>query len=195
MGGASNGLSERLDGDRLTDETRSRSREILRNLREKIDSEDVREWEAGRPGSIQAQEILQSYLRKLQETPEPLDNLPFAREEAQERFLRGLRAKEKPSCPPHRSEPGEQRIGEHSNSLHPLPSLLAQDSGEIGEGHRGKNAEFISLNAWRPGWEGDTPRVAKGVPARVDRLRGLGNAVVPQVVEWIGRRILEAEYV
>ena len=36
-------------------------------------------------------------------------------------------------------------------------------------------------------------RVAHGVPARVDRLRGLGNACVPQITEWIARRILEAE--
>lgn len=36
-------------------------------------------------------------------------------------------------------------------------------------------------------------RVADGVPCRVDRLAALGNALVPQIAEWIGRRILDYE--
>ena len=44
---------------------------------------------------------------------------------------------------------------------------------------------------WMP--EPSVGRVAAGVPARVDRLRGLGNAVVPQVAEFIGNAIVEHE--
>lgn len=47
-----------------------------------------------------------------------------------------------------------------------------------------------------PGWWAVEPavgRVADGVPNRVDRLRGLGNAVVPQIPEIIGRAIMTAQ--
>ena len=41
---------------------------------------------------------------------------------------------------------------------------------------------------WLP--EPDVGRVAHGVPSRVDRLKGLGNAVVPQVAFWLGTRLI-----
>jgi DNA (cytosine-5)-methyltransferase 1 len=46
-----------------------------------------------------------------------------------------------------------------------------------------------TLSGW---WEVEPGmgRVADGVPARVDRLRGLGNAVVPQVAETVGRLVV-----
>ena len=49
---------------------------------------------------------------------------------------------------------------------------------------------FERGNTWEP--EPGVGRVAHGIPGRVDRLRGLGNAVVPQVVEVIGTAIRRA---
>ena len=42
---------------------------------------------------------------------------------------------------------------------------------------------------WAP--EPDVCRMANGVPHGVDRIRGLGNAVVPQVAELVGRLVVE----
>ena len=57
---------------------------------------------------------------------------------------------------------------------------------------------FGTGSQWHEEWSGwqwwqsepKLGRVAHGIPNRVDRLRGLGNAVVPQVAEIIGRLVV-----
>jgi DNA (cytosine-5)-methyltransferase 1 len=68
-------------------------------------------------------------------------------------------------------------------------------------GLQGKDSKRLPFrDSKRPDWRGywqhepAVGRVADGVPARVDRLRGLGNAVVPQVAEYVGRVIVSKYY-
>ncbi len=81
---------------------------------------------------------------------------------------------------------GGGKISANANS--PRLSLSRQislrEDGEPGGGM------LATSDWWRV--EPDVGRVAHGVPNRVDRLRALGNAVVPQIPEIIGRAILEA---
>lgn len=60
---------------------------------------------------------------------------------------------------------------------------------EAGRGTR--HVEPQRFCRWEP--EPSVGRVAHGIPARVDRLRGLGNAIVPQVAAEILSRIMEIE--
>jgi DNA (cytosine-5)-methyltransferase 1 len=51
--------------------------------------------------------------------------------------------------------------------------------------------------AWdeRDPWatEPEVDRVVDGLPGRVDRVTALGNALVPQIAQWIGERIASFE--
>jgi len=81
------------------------------------------------------------------------------------------------------------RMVSNSNSSRKASSWDAGRMGGIGEQVQNKGTYE------RENWESEPSvgRVAHGIPNRVDRLRQLGNAVVPQVVEQIGRAIMEIE--
>jgi DNA (cytosine-5)-methyltransferase 1 len=73
------------------------------------------------------------------------------------------------------------------------PQALADTHSERRDGRTGELGPAGRREPADGGWwatEPDVDRVAHGVPARVDRLRALGNAVVPQVAEHVGRLIV-----
>jgi DNA (cytosine-5)-methyltransferase 1 len=78
--------------------------------------------------------------------------------------------------------PRQPRPGEPLDACHPAPGAIGQ----------AVDALYGGIGAvWSV--EPDVGRVANGVPSRVDRLRCLGNAVVPQIPEIIGRAIMAAD--
>ena len=71
---------------------------------------------------------------------------------------------------------------------------------EIGQGFGGHTQSELSTiersgceerAVWSP--EPRVGRVANGVPNRVDRIKGLGNAVVPQLIQAIGELVIKAD--
>jgi DNA (cytosine-5)-methyltransferase 1 len=80
---------------------------------------------------------------------------------------------------------------EWSQQLHDGSSEGAGIEARVQSQDRGSSCLGDSVSDWLV--EPDVGRVADGVPARVDRLKGLGNAVVPQIPEIIGRAIKDYE--
>jgi DNA (cytosine-5)-methyltransferase 1 len=68
--------------------------------------------------------------------------------------------------------------------------------GQFGSKLQGTREGFTHGSQTINGWwdiEPNVGRVAHGVSGRVHRLKGLGNSIVPQIAEEIGKAIIEAE--
>jgi hypothetical protein len=169
----------------------TRTGEILRALRCEIRTQNLQRG-IGRYGGVHAQEILLTYMCKLQETSGTLDYVSFKGGKIQEGLLRIMRMQNESTGAPRRPKPGEQRTRKYTDTLQTLSRLLAHDSQEAWQKYCGENAKAF-LNPWDGDWEYGIPRVANGVPYRVDRLKGLGNAVVPAQVYPILKAIAEIE--
>jgi DNA (cytosine-5)-methyltransferase 1 len=103
----------------------------------------------------------------------------------------------------NRSDDGQESFAasEHTSLLANTDSARLPQRDEprgVATSHRRTQArcelERVRATHGRQQWEVEPAvgRVADGVSKRVDRIRGLGNAVVPQLAEWIGHRIVAA---
>lgn len=84
-----------------------------------------------------------------------------------------------PTCEqrPSARKGGTQRDGAGTKDGNARAPRAAQC--RVGDASDGLSA-WLDPHPWRDGWEDDTPRIAVNEPHRIDKLRALGNAVVPQ---------------
>ena len=159
--------------------------EALQPLWDTTEAEVLRE-QAGGQDCISPQEVLLTYLCKLQKSNFDEARLQLEGKKASKAGVRSLSPADKSTSPPHRSKHKKQYLREHPNSMQALSRLLALDSQKAWVAYRRSDA------CPKVNWESGIPRVAYGVPSRVHRLKGLGNAVVPQIPYIIAKYILES---
>ena len=91
-----------------------------------------------------------------------------------------------------RNENRELQISEPRNASREI-AFADSRRKQSGKTNKSKwsSIDFARLHRWSA--EPDVRRVAHGIPRRVDRLRGLGNAIVPQVAYEIIKAMIEAD--
>lgn len=154
--GIFNGLSEWMDrtgGIKYAKTLTKITGQDLPHLWQGIQSEAFRE-SIGRFDTLQNKDYLFTVLWKYFSQSHRQDSLPFESQEVNEAYVRNVWLGTKPGCPPQGWEYQEQYSREHSDSL----SLMSHEVALV--------AKKLS------------DRYSKD---RVNRLKALGNAIVPQV--------------
>lgn len=163
-------LPNELDRGGVGEHTSEGTREILRALQQTHKTETL-QWTIGGLGGLQAAEVLFSAVCEYAGPPKPLGNISLQSAEAPGLTMRSLWCDGQVACASCRRAAKKQRSREYPDVMRLVSQLLACDCRK----------------SWVDG--SGTPSAS----SRVDRLRSLGNAVVPKIPELIGQAILEAE--
>lgn len=143
--------------------------EALRDLWRAAHEAAPRVWAPGGVPGLYEAAFLLAFLRQLAQQGWGIPEcLPIPRQEVSQGRMRVLWVKVGPSCPPRRHGLDEQLTGEYPDALRVLSSVLARHTHQ---------AWGVAHAAYA---ESGSPLV-HGARGRVARLRGYGNAIVPQV--------------
>lgn len=176
MGREFDGLSRWLDGDLIDGpESKNLAAKILRDMWRDDDAEAIF-GPLGRLGGVSKAEALLAFLCEYTERKNT-GRLAAGRAEARRQCLRSMWRHIELARSPLRPRHNEQHAREFTDALRKLS--------------RGAPSLYPAAGASGL-WEIDIERVKSGVPESAKRLKALGNAVVPQIPEIIGRAILEA---
>ena len=153
-------------------ETKTGRTEVLRILRNGDVTKEIRQ-SSGRLLSVYETALL---LAELCKHKNDTDKARVFMESAEtlKTELRGMWLRKEIAGASHRPGQDQQRTRQHPDAMQTLPRLLAHAGEALGECCGGEDA---TATWWQV--EPNTPRVADGVPARVHRLKALGNAQVP----------------
>jgi len=180
LGFSNDGISPKMDGGRINGSSKERrSEEILQKLWKRIDEENLQREVRGLR-SISSQEILQSELYGTGICQACAIKIGIIETGGQIPWkdLRNLWGYGEHSQTSHRRESFERLSREYPDLLLSLSHYTPPPCS----------------SCWSDGsWESGIPRVAMGVKERVNRLKSLGNAIVPQVAYQIFKAIKEIE--
>jgi DNA-cytosine methyltransferase len=180
LGEPNDGLSDKLVGGINGKKKNGRSEKELPILRESSQAEKVSE-QVGGSGSIQKTKVLQSKLHGkilCQRCAIKREIITCKGKKIPWELLRNLWGGLLSGGASHRRESFQQLTREY-------PDLMREMS---------RYPSPPCPSCWADGsWEDDIPRVARGIPDRVNKLKALGNAILPQLAMVLMSAIKEVE--